>query len=314
MFAAYLTPATSHLDFWHGTPELNENFHRGQLGEYYMVFAAKADYGGPYDDDGIPLLDYRGSVGRQYNPIAVAQYGLGNYNAFSRTGDEERRRKFIAVADWLTANLSQNTAGLWVWNHHFDWDYRTTLKAPWYSSLAQGQGISLLVRAHRETGSEDYLRAAERAFAPFLRTMDQGGVSFVDGSGHRWFEEYIVDPPTHVLNGFLWSLWGVYDYWLATGDSDAERLVSQATDTLAENLRQFDAGFWSLYEQSGTRLRMLSSPFYHRLHIVQLQVMFRLTGLDIFSHYARRWEGFQKSAPKRVRALIYKALFKLVYY
>ena len=59
---------------------------------------------------------------------------------------------------------------------------------------------------------------------------------------------------------------------------------------------------------------MLASPFYHRLHIVQLKVMFRLTGLDIFSDYAQRWEGFQNSASNRVRAFIHKALFKLTYY
>ncbi|MCL0028534.1 D-glucuronyl C5-epimerase family protein [Dehalococcoidia bacterium] len=314
VFSAYLTPARSHLDFWHETPEINENVRRGELGEYYMVFASKADYRGPYGDDGIPLLDYRGSVGQQYNPIAIAQYGLGNYNAFYRTGDKERRRKFIAAADWLKANLSQNDAELWVWNHHFDWDYRETLKAPWFSSLAQGQGISLLVRAHHETGNDEYMCAAESAFTPFLKTTDQGGVSFIDGNGNRWFEEYIVYPPTHILNGFIWSLWGVYDYSLATGDNDAKKLVRQAGKTLAENLKHFDTGFWSLYEQSGTRLRMLASPFYHRLHIVQLKVMFRLTGLDIFSHYAQRWEGFQKSTPKRVRALVHKALFKFVYY
>jgi hypothetical protein len=314
VFSAYLTPARSHLDFWHETPEVNEHLRSDELGEYYMVFGLKADYRGPFDGDGIPLLDYRGSIGRQYNPIAVAQYGLGNYNQFVRTADAERRRKFIAVADWLTANLSQNSAGLWVWHHYFDWDYRTTLKAPWYSALAQGQGISMLVRAHRETGRDEYLQAARLAFAPFLETLDQGGVSFIDASGHRWFEEYIVSPPTHILNGFVWSLWGVYDYWLATGATDAETLVDQATSTLSENLEHFDAGFWSLYEQSGTRLRMMASPFYHRLHVVQLLIMYRLTGLEIFSHYAERWGGFQRSTPKRMAALAYKALFKLVYY
>ncbi|HUU81175.1 MAG TPA: D-glucuronyl C5-epimerase family protein, partial [Acidobacteriota bacterium] len=111
-----------------------------------MPFIAKADYPGHYDDNGIPMLDYHGSVGLQYNPIAIAQYGLGNYNIFYSYRVSQRRRKFLTVSDWLIANLEKNPAGLWVWNHHFDWEYRTRLKAPWYSALAQGQGISLLVR------------------------------------------------------------------------------------------------------------------------------------------------------------------------
>lgn len=279
-----------------------------------MPFTAKADYPGPYDDAGIPLLNYRGVVGLQYNPIAIAQYGLGNYNLFRRTGDAERLRKCLAVADWLLANLEQNSAGLWVWNHHFDWEYRTPLKAPWYSALAQGQGISLLARAHRETGRVAYLDAARQAFEPFLQTVDQGGVVYVDEKGHTWFEEYIVSPPTHILNGFIWASWGVHDYFLLTGEPHVRDLFDQATRTLAVNLQLYDCGFWSLYEQSGTWLKMLASPFYHRLHIVQLEVLHRLTGEGVFNEYASQWDSYRRSRPKRTAALGYKVVFKLCYY
>lgn len=314
IFAAYLTRSRSHLTFWHGEPQVNEQLQPGQLGQYYMPFLAKADYPGHYDEQGIPMLDYHGAVGLQYNPIAIAQYGLGNYNLFSRTGDPERRRKFLVVADWLVANLEQNAASLWVWNHHFDWEYRTPLKAPWYSALAQGQGISVLVRAHQETDNLAYLEAAQRSFETFLKTTDEGGVSFVDGEGYTWFEEAIVDPPTHILNGFIWASWGVYDYFLHTRDEQAQRLFDEAVRTLRDNLPQFDAGFWSLYEQSGTRMKMLASPFYHNLHIVQLRVMHRLTGEAVFAQYADRWEACRRSFVKRNLALGYKALFKLLYY
>ena len=39
--------------------------------------------------------------------------------------------------------------------HHFDFEYRDTLKSPWYSGLAQGQGLSVLVRAYIETDNEN---------------------------------------------------------------------------------------------------------------------------------------------------------------
>jgi hypothetical protein len=314
IFAAYLTPQKSHLTFWHEIPEVNENFRKGELGEYYMTFTAKADYPGQYDSLGMPLLDYHGTVGLQYNPIAIAQYGLGNYNLFCRTGDLERRRKFLCVADWLVGNLEQNPAGLWVWNHHFDWEYRTTLKSPWYSALSQGQGISALLRAYRETHKPVYLEAAQRAFETFAKTVDKGGVTYVDREGYRWFEETIVNPPTHILNGFIWASWGIYDYFLHTRSNEAEHLFLEAVRTLKDNLRHFDVGFWSLYEQSGTRLKMLASPFYHHLHIIQLRVMHRLTDESIFADYARRWETYRCNRVKRTLALAYKAIFKLLYY
>ena len=314
ILSAYVVAKESHLKFWHETPEANPYASVEQLGEYYMLFAEKANYSGHHDAAGIPLLNYHGRIGLQYNPIAIAQWGLGNYNLSCRSEREDRTRGFVAAADWLCVHLEENSFGLWVWNHHFDWEYRTPLKAPWYSALAQGQGISLLVRAYQETRTAKYLDAARRAFATFLKSPSEGGVTLTDAQGYVWFEEYLVSPPTHILNGFIWAAWGVYDYFLATRSSAAQQVFESAVHTLRSNLNRYDLGFWSLYEQSGTLLPMIASPFYHRLHIVQLCVMHRLTGEVIFAEYADKWEAYARSRVKRTRALGYKSAFKLCYY
>lgn len=314
--AAYVLGGNSQVTFWHGGPAVNERAPIDRVGEYYMPFHAKADYPGPYDQAGIPQLNYRGHVGLQYNPIAIAQYGLGNYNLFKQTASEARRRKFVTAADWMVEHLVENPHGVWVWTHDFDWEYRTPLKAGWYSALSQGQGVSLLVRAHRETGDPKYEVAATRAFESFERTVVEGGVTYIDAEGFTWFEETIVepDPPTHILNGFLWAAWGMHDYFLHTGRESAGTLFAEALRTLRSKLGDFDAGYWSLYEQSGTRMKMLASPFYHSLHIVQLRVMYRLTGEALFSERADRWDAYRRSWLKRNRALLYKATFKVLYY
>lgn len=314
IFSAYLLGGNSHLTFWHETPEENPRASAVELGEYYMPFSLKADYRGPFDSCGIPQLDYHGRIGLQYNPIAIAQHGLGNYNLWQRHSDPQRRQKFFLMADWLCSHLEKNRDGFSVWNHHFDWEYRDTLKAPWYSALAQGQGISLLVRAHKESGDQQYLESAARAFASFQHSTDEGGVAFTDESGDLWFEEYIVSPPTHILNGFIWALWGVYDFFLATREASPQELFSRGVRTLLHNLERYDLGFWSLYEQSGTRLPMVASSFYHQLHIVQLRIMHRLTGEAKFVDVADRWHSYALSRSRRVRALCYKSAFKLCYY
>ena len=314
IFSAYLTNRKSHLTFWHGVPLMNENFKTDELGEYYMPFIQKADYPGQYDDKGIPMLDYHGKVGLQYNPIAIAQYGLGNFNLFRRTKDKERYRKFIKIADWLVEKLKANNNDIYVWNHHFDWEYRDILKAPWYSALSQGQGISVLVRAYKETEDKRYLDSVKRAFVSFEKRVDEGGVTYIDKNGYYWLEEAIVNPPTHILNGFMWALWGIYDYYLLTREESAKKIFEEGIKTLKDNLGKFDIGFWSLYEQSGTKLNMLASKFYHSLHIVQLKVMYNLTRKGFFREYAKKWENYQKSWWKRNLALGYKALFKLLYY
>ena len=203
-----------------------------------------------------------------------------------------------------------------MWNHHFDWEYRTPLKAPWYSGLAQGQGISLLVRVAQETGRSRVSRGRRSCLHQFSEVgTSEGGVVFTDEHGDIWFEEYIVSPPTHILNGFIWAAWGVYDYFLATeGQSRAGVCSIAAVETLRRNLDRYDLGFWSLYEQSGTLLPMVASPFYHQLHVTQLRLMHRLTGDDSFRSIRRRWAGYARSRSKRTRALCYKSAFKLCYY
>jgi heparosan-N-sulfate-glucuronate 5-epimerase len=310
---AYLLPGKSQLTFWHDSAELNGSATIHTLGEYYMTFAEKAAYAGHHDDAGIAMLNYHGEIGLQYNPIAIAQWGLGNYNRFRR-GEADRKAKFQLASDWLCDHLEKNEQGLHVWSHHFDWEYRQTLKAPWYSGLAQGQGISLLVRAFAETANSRYLDSAALAFRSFLTGTAHGGVTFTDEQNNIWFEEYIVSPPTHILNGFIWAAWGVYDYFLATGSAEAVELFARAVKTLQCNLDRYDLGFWSLYEQAGTLLPMIASPFYHRLHITQLRVMHRITSEEIFARYADRWESYARSGSKRTRALCYKSAFKLCYY
>lgn len=312
--AAYLTPLESQLDFWHEPPEVNDRASLRELGEYYMTFGRKADYRGPFDEHGVPMLNYRGAIGLQYNPIAIAQYGLGNYNLFERTNDQRRKERFLKAGDWLLQNLERNKAGLLVWNHNFDWEYRTPLKAPWYSGLAQGQAISLLVRVHRATGDDRYLSAAKDAFASLLVTTDKGGVAWIDGGGNTWIEEYITSPPTHILNGFIWASWGVYDFFLATQNPTVQKLFLDLVDTLAANLPAYDSGFWSLYEQSGTRMPMLASPFYHSLHITQLRIMYRLTSREVFHQFAERWQSYSLSKRNRTRATVQKGIFKVCYY
>ena len=311
---AYLTKSDSQLTFWHGDPAIHPDFLTRDLGPYYMVFREKADYKAYMDDMGIPMLNYHGEVGLQYNPIAIAQYGLGNFNKYLLSHDDLDLKKFINASNWLTDQLQLNTDGIWVWNHLFDWEYRDTLKSPWYSALSQGQGISCLLRAHKLTDEKKYLEAAEKALESFFVDMDQGGVIHRDDQGWLWLEEAIVHPPTHILNGFLWAIWGLYDYYIYTGDLRTKEVYDQGIKTLIHNLPSFDTGFWSLYEHADKKMQMLASPFYHRLHIVQLKIMSQLSGEKLFSEYADKWQKYQDNFIYYYSALFYKAVFKIIYY
>jgi hypothetical protein len=283
--------------------------------QYFMRFQGKAAYRGPFDESGVPLLDYQGNIGRQHNPIAIAQYGLARFNRWCDTQSSDDELAWLAAAEWLEQELTPNRLGIPVWMHHFDWPYREVLRAPWYSGLAQGCGISLLVRAAQATGDRRFADAAHRAFRPFRTDFHAGGVLARNGRGAVWIEEYIVRPPSHILNGFIWALWGVHDYARWCSSNEAQALFHSCATTIEHALPEYDTGYWSLYElpaYGGSP--MLASRYYHELHIVQLRVLERLTGFATFGGFADRWQRYLDNPVNRARALVEKAAFKLLHY
>jgi heparosan-N-sulfate-glucuronate 5-epimerase len=301
------------LSFWYEKPEINERAFQGKP-DYFMRFAGKTAYKGPFDAAGIPLLDYQGDIGRQYNPIAIAQYGLARFNAWSASGALQDRVAWMAVAEWLTREMRPNAHGVRVWMHDFDWPYKEKLCAPWYSGLAQGNGLSLLVRVAKETGDQRFAVAAHAAFDSLRLEVADGGVLVTDEQNDVWIEEYLVERPSHILNGFMWAMWGVHDYAQWSGHPDAKVLWERCLGTLQRRLADFDTGWWSLYEARDNGLEMLASRYYHTLHITQLQVMHRLTGIDTFADCAASFQGYLASPWNRGWAFTRKVVFKLRHY
>ncbi len=308
----YAHRSSGPLSFWYEQPEVNPRAFSGP--EYFMRFQGKAGYRGPFDDAHVPLLDYQGDIGRQHNPIAIAQYGLARFNCWSATGSTADEAAWLASARWLERKMEPNSAGIPVWMHHFNWPYRQPLRAPWYSGLAQGNGLSLLVRAARATGDPGFTEAAHKAFQPLLLDVSSGGVLVTDARGRLWIEEYLVDPPSHILNGFIWAAWGVHDYAQWSDQEVARRLFERCVTTIESALPEYDTGRWSLYELPAGGPPMPASGYYHRLHIAQLRVLERLTSRSAFGTVADRWQGYLDSPVKRTRAFVEKAAFKLLHY
>lgn len=59
---------------------------------------------------------------------------------------------------------------------------------------------------------------------------------------------------------------------------------------------------------------MLASRYYHTLHITQLNVMQRLTGIDLFADTAAGFQSYLARPSNRAQAFARKAIFKLRHY
>ncbi|MBS3957685.1 MAG: hypothetical protein KGZ40_09215 [Clostridiales bacterium] len=241
----------------------------------------------PLDARGVPVVDYAtnpvagANEPRAYNPITTAQYGLALYGEYLN-GEDRSLDAFFIQADWLVENMASD-GGIY---YEFDLPGRD-LFAPWLSGMAQGQAISVLVRAYYESDDERYLEAARLAFEPLSRTFDEGGVMYIDDSGGVWLEEYPEEPPSHVLNGMIFSLFGLYDLMQATGDERVARLFEDVSETLADNLHRYEQDGWIRYQLT---VEEAWARGYYRLHISQLLALAALTGDMRFQEAAEKWE------------------------
>src|SRR5262249_53074048 len=164
------------------------------------------------------------------------------------------------------------------------------LRAPWVSALAQGAAISVLLRGYQLWLDAKLLDDAAAMFEGMERPLEVGGIRVQGWCGPLWFEEYPMTPPGHVLNGFIFALWGIVDFARVTGDEKAWRWWHEGVLTLKSHLPEFDCGFWSLYD---LRYRELAALHYHqKIHPAQLEAMYALTGDKAFLHYANRWRRF----------------------
>lgn len=311
----------SNLTFWHTPLSINEldDYDINNVRRYPMNFVAKTAFKNHRDSDGVIMLNYHGAIGLQYNPNAIAQQALGYYDEYLGNPTEKLRDAFLTQADYFLRYGRAVQDDIVLWQYNFPFEMRNHLSAPWRSALAQGQAISVLIRAHQITGDEIYAEMAHRGYGAFhfLAREHEAGV-LDDQNGFKWLEEYIVNPPNHVLNGFIWALWGIRDYAVYFNNDHAENLWRECLKTLEANLKNYDLGFWTSYDWPQGYDRNLPvmpvSVYYQTLHTIQMKAIYNLTQRPLFHQYHLKWRKYLENRFYRAICLIWKCYFKLRYF
>jgi hypothetical protein len=151
--------------------------------------------------------------------------------------------------------------------------------------MAQGQVLSLFSRLGEMTSEPEWEPAAAATFKSFDRESgrDEPWVVDVDENNSLWIEEYPASPEPHVLNGFMFGMFGVYDYYAWHGDRHAAEILGQALHTLRVNVERFrNPGDISAY----CLPHRVQSTSYHAIHIAELHAMTRLTDDPYFGSVA----------------------------
>lgn len=236
------------------------------------------------------------------SPAALSQLALGWWER-ALSGEPHLLFRFLETAELLRR---RHDHALWAYEHDLP---KYGLRAPWYSAMAQGQAASVFARAARVTDDAADADLAISALRPLLRT---GGLRLlVETPEGPVLEEAPSARPSRILNGWIFALVGLWDVGEGLDDQDASRAFREGIAALERSLPLYDVGWWSRYSLYPHRLTDLAKPFYHRLHVAQLDALHRIVGVDAFAETSRRWASYDHALP-RSRALAQKAAFRLL--
>jgi len=202
------------------------------------------------------LFEYYPRRGLQLQPLVnFKQANLMHGACVKRTGpcDKAGLRKLLRE---LVAT-STTRGGFRTWEYYFEFGGGAP---PWISGMAQATAIQAFGRASQLLGAPGYRRYASEAFGAFDKPPPVG-VATTGPLGGTHYLQYSFAPRLFIINAFLQSVIGLYDYADITGDATASRLWRRAEPEARAELPRNDTGDWSTYSYRGAE----STLEYHVL-------------------------------------------------
>lgn len=227
-----------------------------------------------------------------HHPIAISQYALYLHERWYAERDEGTRDAFLNHAVWLRDNQE---------SHPMPGVYR--FGGP-VSAVAQGEAISVLLRADAIAPRRGFMEAASRAAQPFRHDVGTGGVVWRNGA-NAFFEEAANVNAAHVLSGCVFALWGLWELWVVAPEAWQGELIERCAATIKRWLPLYDTGWWTLHSLARTPAgrSQLASLKYHAYHIAQMKILGSIFGEAEFSNAAERWTSYIDGRSSRGRLL-----------
>jgi hypothetical protein len=244
---------------------------------------------GVHDAQGVRMSLIDGVLFNHVTP--QASYGLQNLVSYRLSDDPF----YLARAEAQAQRLIDRrilVGAAWFHPNDFDWPLMTP---PWYSAMGHGLSMALFGGLYDTTGKAVYLRAAQGTFASYLRRGPSSSpwIVSVDANGYLWLQEYPRANADPVLNGHMFSAFGLYDYYQLTHDKRALELFNGALTTVLHYASWFRQPGWRSYYRFSHDL--VASQGYHRIHVKQFLILYRLTGITTFARLA---DAFRSDYPK----------------
>ena len=301
------------------TKELNDRFagksgifHDTSYKDYLQKYSSKGDYlrwgtWSRYSDDGKSqisdgetvtskegLPQIRDGDNIYWNPVTLSHYALAMHGKYVN-GKKGALKHFFAAADKLI-ELQALDGGF----HYPSRKHRhNALPDGWISAMAQGNALSVFSRALQLKGDQKYRKAGELAFENLMTQVKDGGartsMAYLDPSltDYVFFPEYPNTPIDYTLNGYMFTLIGIYDW--SNADSKSKKQASIAfhdgMKTLVKILPYYDVDGFSTYDLAHIILDLppYVAPSYLGIHVYLLHALDSISPSDPIKFYEQKW-------------------------
>lgn len=255
------------------------------------------------NENGIPEIVGFREHGFITTEVTASQYGIYRWQLYEKTGDKEHLSAAMRCAEWLDVNSDRDKNWV-VWPYEFKNKFMG-IKPPWLCGLGQALSAWLLFKLRE--ANEQWEELAYGALEPLFHSVNQGGLSnSIDD--YKFFEEYPSEPPSATLNGFIYILLVLHAFF-ESGYNRVGEYFSNYSRSLAENIYRYDTDYWTLYDL--WKYRRLASPEYHWIHTYQVNLLYEITGFEIFRKYYLKWDNYLNSTNSRFVRTIAKTGEKL---
>jgi hypothetical protein len=274
-------------EFWGGDPKFPA---REDVPEEPCQRAATGRAGSRIQFYGSEIVyQYYPGNGLQIQPLANFGKANGLYTACRRKEARCDEAALRVLLDELVS-IKSSRGGFTTWEYWFPFGGGSP---PWVSGMAQGTAIQALTRGSILLKQPSYIEVAKSAVGIFEKSTPTGVRVRGEGGGNH-YAIYSFSPGLRVLNAFLQTITGIYDYAKTAKDSKAMRLFRLGDRSARREVPRYDTGSWSLYSQGGAE----SNLNYHNVVTDFLENLCSRTKTGVYCQKADRFNAYKKAAPK----------------
>ena len=260
----------------------------------YTTKGMQKAYSMEFDDHGIIMMshyvDDENAGTHYYSPVKIAHYALAAYNDYALNGDEKNLQIFNLHIRFLKENyaLFNDRDDLVVWLTPST-NPKYNIPINYKSAIVQGLIMSALVRAYLVNGDSQALDLANKSVNILDIPVEEGGL-LAQSKWGPMFEEYPCLPYSHVINGFMFCLIGLYDLYLIDKNNSVKQKFDVGISSLIKTFDDWILPYWSKYDLwdiSNDKKVNLATRHYHFLHVDQLDILSQMSGKDELDQLSR---------------------------